>query len=182
MSSAYLTHALNPVGRKTIVRRIVSAIKKSGVSFNAVACRGVSGLVIAPIIAHYFNKPLVVVRKPGELSQDNCHGFEQIEVSSSKILQYYIIIDDLVSSGETIGTIVDDIKTSDQDIIKQANCAGVFLYESQVQTWSEIQRIIGAFIPVFVTHPTDIKHKREIEKFNRAKTKLKKKVDRGSTF
>jgi hypothetical protein len=89
----YFSDALIPKNRKKMVKLIVKFLK--GVDFDTIVCTGVSGLVIAPIIAHLMGKCIFVIRKEGE----GCHssaGYSGIMGSR------FIILDDLVDSGQTL--------------------------------------------------------------------------------
>ena len=78
----------------------------AGLEYDTIACRGVSGLLVAPILARLAKKHLVVSRKDND---DSHHGAKLDGRIGDKIL----IIDDFMSSGETVGaTIRAIIKTS----------------------------------------------------------------------
>lgn len=71
--------------------------------FDAIACRGTSGLLVGPMLAHKFDKHLIVIRK----STENSHSSRLIECDDT--VRKYIIVDDFASSGATIEAIVNDI-------------------------------------------------------------------------
>jgi hypothetical protein len=75
---------------------IVAALKASKLQFDAIAFTGVSGALIAPIVAFQMGVDLIVVRKDieGSHSKSLVEGAWQ----ASKIL----IIDDFVATGDTI--------------------------------------------------------------------------------
>jgi orotate phosphoribosyltransferase len=116
--TSYFDSALNPDSRKSVIDMLVTIL--SNVQFDAIACRGVSGLTIAPIVAHLLDKPLIIVRKPNESAHstnkyEGCYNFKN-----------YIIIDDFVSTGGTVGKIQELIKGFNPN----ARYIGVFTYQS----------------------------------------------------
>lgn len=85
--------------------------------FDTVVVRGVSGLLIGPIIAYVMDKKLLVVRKPPEAG----HSAYVVEGSWGKRA---IIVDDFICSGETIRSIGSELsKVPDQPEI-----IGVYIY------------------------------------------------------
>ena len=78
---------------------------RSGLRVDSIVCSGVSGMAIAPIVAHSLGLKLVVVRK----SDENSHAHVDIEgLPHSKDFNF-IIVDDFVESGETIVRILNRI-------------------------------------------------------------------------
>ena len=49
--AAHLTPMLTPERAKFTVRQVVKMIRTRGLQFDAIACRGISGMLIAPIVA-----------------------------------------------------------------------------------------------------------------------------------
>jgi hypoxanthine phosphoribosyltransferase len=83
--------------------------------YDAIACRGVSGLLIAPMMAVRLKKSLLVVRKPGE----NNHSGRMVEGDAAA--KRYIILDDFTDSGETAKA----IKRAIDKFAPEAVCLGV---------------------------------------------------------
>ena len=83
--------------------------------YDAIACRGVSGLLIAPIMAVRLKKSLLVVRKPHE----NNHSSQMVEGDAAA--KRYIILDDFTCSGETAKA----IKRAIDEFAPEAVCLGV---------------------------------------------------------
>lgn len=77
-------------------------INNSRVKFDAIAFRGLSGALVAPSIAIMMNKHLLAVRKTG----DTDHSKYRVE---GYMGCPYIIVDDLIESGETMETIIDAV-------------------------------------------------------------------------
>ncbi len=86
--------------------------------FDAIAFCGYSGAAIAAVLSWELNIPMIAVRK--EQSHDNQMTFGVRSINS------YIIVDDFVSSGETINRIVDAVHKFATN--KQVSLAGVFCY------------------------------------------------------
>ncbi len=111
--------------RKDIIDWVSLILGKEEMSgVNAIAVRGISGIVMGSIVAHVLNLKLIVVRKENEDS----HASYQVEGLSSDLK--YVIIDDLVSSGRTVKTIMQDIKNSALGRYINIECAGILLYTS----------------------------------------------------
>jgi adenine/guanine phosphoribosyltransferase-like PRPP-binding protein len=97
----HLSPLLTPKRLKALVPKLVKNLKKR--NFDAIAFRGLSGAMIAPIVAMRLNKTLIAVRK-GEKAH-SCHTVEGDIGAKS-----YIILDDLIDSGATVRAIVEGIK------------------------------------------------------------------------
>ena len=115
--SSYCEGGIRNDSRKTIVDFLVTILRN--VKFDVIACRGVSGLAVAPIVSHILNKPLIIIRKQGDgshsgSSYEGCYNFKS-----------YIVIDDFISTGGTIMEIRKVVKTFNP----QAEFIGVFTYE-----------------------------------------------------
>lgn len=128
-SSSYLAETLSPASRRDTVRRVVRAIKKSKIEFDAIAFRGMSGALIAPLVADKLDKSVILVRK----KEDNTHSSYKIETDNEKITRY-IIVDDLISSGATMREIRKQIALEGA-CFRKTDCVGVFLYS---ETWARI--------------------------------------------
>lgn len=106
-----------------VMRRLLPTALKAlrTLEFDALACRGVSGLIAAPILALELNKNLLIVRKSDERSHHNsCYGDGRL-VQGDKAAKRYVIVDDFVSSGETAKTIVAEVAK----FAPQAECLGI---------------------------------------------------------
>jgi hypothetical protein len=137
MASEYIKTAITLADRKTIIKDLTALIKGSKIDFDAIALRGLSGAMIAPVIADKLNKPLIICRK-----DDGHHSNLSIEYADK--FGDFIIIDDLISSGDTICHImkmIDDEwkKLVQKDgAIKRPRCVGIFLYNSWWDTETKI--------------------------------------------
>lgn len=107
--------------RKTI-RLITKFIRNNNEipSFDAIACRGTSGLVIVPTVALRLDKDIIFVRK----SIEDSHATHRVEGVYCDGPFSYLIVDDLISSGNTIRSIVKEIN----EINSLASCVGMVTY------------------------------------------------------
>lgn len=94
--SSYLSSVLNGVSAMEIAKECIEAVKEAGVEYDAIAFRGMSGALIAPIMAALEGKNLLMVRKDTEGS----HADEMVEGELDP--QRYIIVDDFIHSGRTM--------------------------------------------------------------------------------
>lgn len=97
---------------------------------DTVVVTGNSGISIAHAALMLIDFPLVLVRKPNDCS----HG-QQIEGPCSHILQRYVILDDLICSGDTVRRVQQTLLEYDHT----TELAGVFLYRAgdEPTHWSE---------------------------------------------
>lgn len=110
-SCYHIAPGLTPTKVRETVRRAVQALRPMTDQFDAIAFCGMSGAVIAPIVALRLNKPLIVVRKPEPTDPDR-----QLATHSSYTVEgmlnckSYLIVDDLVCSGATRNYIIKEIR------------------------------------------------------------------------
>jgi adenine/guanine phosphoribosyltransferase-like PRPP-binding protein len=110
---------LTPERAKYTVRQVVKMIRARGLEFDAIACRGVSGLLIAPIVAMRLNKALIVVRK----STSDSHSCYLVEGDHGA--KRYLILDDFIDSGDTVRATIERIYEANSE----ARCAGFIAYK-----------------------------------------------------
>lgn len=136
------TDYLHKVFRPHDLRRTVNSLdlkigrlhKKLG--FDSIAFTGMSGSAVAYPLSFKSGVPLICVRK-GEKR----HSVFRVEGNLS--CKNYIIVDDTVSSGDTVRRIIKSIK----DNIPNAKCVGVVLYDYHI-TLKQI-RVDGQDIPIY---------------------------------
>jgi orotate phosphoribosyltransferase len=129
--SDYLKHLVDVARLPETVTKLVKLIKDSEVEFDAIAFRGMSGALIAPIIAMKLKKNMLMVRKDdGNHFGSNLEGVESSE--------RYIIIDDLICSGNTLRIIREEVTKR----IATAQCVGVFLSR---ESWSNKHKFADDF-------------------------------------
>lgn len=101
ISSGYFDTAVRDVGK--IVSEAKEALRH--VKFDAIACQGISGLILAPILAYEMDRRLIIVRKTLEGS----HASSMIEgevAYGDRIL----FVDDFTSGYATYGRVCEQIK------------------------------------------------------------------------
>ncbi len=141
VKSDYLAPVMSPITLQKVVRKACAVIKKTGIEFDAIAFRGFSGALVAPMVACRLRKGFLAVRKRKE--NEDCHSSHSVE-GAVRADCNYIIIDDLISSGATIWHIVnelneytyEDYNAEAQNTITHRHtrkCVGVFLYN----TWAD---------------------------------------------
>jgi adenine/guanine phosphoribosyltransferase-like PRPP-binding protein len=113
----YLEVVLKPPYAKIIADKTATLIEQqiNRSSYDCIVFRGLSGALIAPIVAYKLGKPCVPVRK-GESS----HSSHSIELVGD--YRKYIILDDLISAGKTCREIIN---ICDRHCMK---CSGIVLY------------------------------------------------------
>lgn len=105
-----------PENLRNTIRRTVKALRPKVGEFDAIAFRGTSGALMAPIISALLKKHLIMVRK-----QDGHHGQYEIE---GALDCRYIILDDIIATGNTVRVIQVEI----EDVSPDARCVGIYLY------------------------------------------------------
>jgi orotate phosphoribosyltransferase len=123
ITSSYLPEICSGVKLKKIVAKLSQHILDSGIVFQAIAVRGFSSSFVSAPIAAELKKNLIIVRKSskGHHSNTRVEGYQS---PKSKRLKY-IIVDDFISTGKTIATIIKDVH---EIWDRKAICTGVFLY------------------------------------------------------
>jgi adenine/guanine phosphoribosyltransferase-like PRPP-binding protein len=114
--ASHTCHVLNHKVRNKIIITAVTKLRKISSEFDSIACSGVSGLMVVPQISELLNKHIVIVRK-GE----KCYS----EFRTEGVAPFrYIILDDLICSGNTIKHIKKVLK----DEYPRSNCIGLYCY------------------------------------------------------
>jgi len=116
--STYLAPLFKRYG--TVLDCLCKAISKDLNSFDAIAFRGASGMMIAPMVAHTLKKDFILVRK--ELSEEKRHSYYELE--GKETVSNYIIIDDGIDEGNTINKILAAMKNR----YRASFCYKIFLY------------------------------------------------------
>jgi len=121
ISSSYLDSIFDRKKSRLTIKGMVQLIKLSEVKFDTIVFRGMSGALIAPIIAHQLRKRITLCRKDSDDSHSG-HGFAE----GYKEIKRYVIIDDFINEGHTVRSILKTINV----IESNAECVGIFLYRS----------------------------------------------------
>lgn len=113
--AGHLTIGLHPDRFFETLHDIINALSRH--SFDAIAFRGLSGALFAPTVAMKMGKTLIAVRK-----KETKHSSRIVEGDYNA--KRYVILDDFVSSGETVRHMLDEIG----DALPDATCIGVCEY------------------------------------------------------
>jgi orotate phosphoribosyltransferase-like protein len=95
-------------------------------NFDSIAFRGVSGALVAPILAHKLKKHLISVRK----NTHDSHVMSNYKVEGNVASQSYIIVDDFICSGNTIKTIVNEVMEWQERYGYEGKCYAVVCYRA----------------------------------------------------
>jgi adenine/guanine phosphoribosyltransferase-like PRPP-binding protein len=114
----HLRPILNPEEKKKVFNRAYKILKERSDEFDAIAVSGMSMALIAPVLAWRLKKEIILVRKPGE-DTHSCCKFE------GRTNQRVVMVDDLVSSGETLRWVKDAVEKYDCKLV------GMYLYSDQ---------------------------------------------------
>jgi len=113
--------------------------------FDAIAFRGLSGSLIAAPLALAMGKELLAVRKECEFGgKDSTHSCHHVE--GFKASKRYIIVDDLICSGNTANKIVAAIK----EFAPQAVCVGLLEVNYVDRCCGPLSRYEGKPCPLHV--------------------------------
>ena len=111
---------LNHKQRHSYIISGVCRLRKNLHDFDAIACCGISGVIVAVQIAELLNKEIVIVRKPQNSTLREYSEFTIEGVAPRR----YVIVDDLVCSGKTVRYILNEIKEE----YPRAICVGMYSY------------------------------------------------------
>jgi adenine/guanine phosphoribosyltransferase-like PRPP-binding protein len=114
--------------------RLLRSIDKK-TPFAYIAASGVSGITVGSAIAYVLKKNLIVVRKPVEMEKEDrdweecdrlgySHSNMSVEGYPLNVSFNYIIVDDLICSGNTMRRISDSILAKNHRAIR----VGYYLY------------------------------------------------------
>lgn len=110
VSASYLKAILWNQGLKKTVSLMAQALKPYSHLFDTIAFRGVSGDLLGPSLALKMGKEMLVVRKQPS-AEDASHSWRSVEGNSE--CKGYIVVDDIVASGNTVAKIIQMINEKD---------------------------------------------------------------------
>jgi orotate phosphoribosyltransferase-like protein len=139
IDSSYLRETFDAKKVRIIVRAMTKMVKDSNVEFDTVVFRGMSGALIAPILAYRLKKYVAVCRK----ESDGSHSGHSGKLEGNVDIKNFIIIDDFIDMGTTVEIILKTVK----DCSPSSKCVGIFLYRSS--SYGERFDCRGVKIPVF---------------------------------
>lgn len=128
MHAEYLKSVFDVRLRNRTVAAIVKLLKDKKIKYDAIVVTGVSGITMGSMVAFHLKKRLVIVRK--NIGGEATHSCIKVEHTERGKLVRYIIIDDLIDSGDTVKRIINSIELECGNDVK---CAGVVLYDKGVR-------------------------------------------------
>lgn len=124
--SSHTCRVLNHKVRTKIIIKAVCDLRKISDEFDSIACCGTSGLMVVPQVAELLNKNIVLVRK----KNDKCYS--DFTVEGVKPFRY-IILDDLICSGNTVRHIQRSIRNE----YERTKCIGLYCYMPEECSYTE---------------------------------------------
>ena len=100
---SYFLEALD-YRRSATIKAAIDILTPKADLFDAIAFTGMSGAVVAPILAYHLDKHLLAIRK------EPCHSNSIVEHGSCPPDSRILIVDDFISSGKTVNTMIAKLK------------------------------------------------------------------------
>ncbi len=138
--ASWLSHFIDPRKAKVIVEKAVRILRQY--EFEAIAFRGVSGALIAPLIAMEMGKSLIVVRKSSESAHSRCM------VEGDCAVKRFVIVDDFIDSGDTVRAILNEV----DEFAPDAKCVGM-LHAYYLGKGTNVK--YASFGKAFITEPIE---------------------------
>ena len=134
--SAHTSKFLHPATRDKHVKCALKVLEPIKKTFNAIAFCGMSGALIAPMIAKELGKELILVRKTGDKNH-SCYKVEGY-LNAEK----YIIVDDFIDTGATVRHIKKSIKKSSYN---NAVCVGFLAVQELkgTESWRKTTKLFN---------------------------------------
>lgn len=114
--ASHTSRILNHKYRNKVIINAYTYLSKIDIWYDAIACCGTSGLIVVPQITELLKKNLIVVRK-------DTNGYSDFLVEGPYAHQY-IIVDDLICSGNTVKRIINEIQSE----YPKSKCVGIYTY------------------------------------------------------
>lgn len=111
----HTTSLLNSTVRNKVIFNTIDILRK--LNFDTIACCGTSGLLVVPQISEILKKNIIVIRKKNE-KRYSPFDYEGV------VPKNYVIVDDLICSGDTVKHIIKLIKLE----CPKAKCIGVYTF------------------------------------------------------
>lgn len=114
-----------------IIKQVVTEFQ---LDFDTIVFRGMSGALMAPLVAAELKKELLMVRK-----EDGSHA--SFKVEGNIATQRFIVLDDLIASGTTMQEIFAALHREGKNHaangwpfnLREAMCAGIILYHDYAE-------------------------------------------------
>lgn len=117
----YLRRVLEPVSFKKTLKALVKRLDKYKDDFDTIVFRGMSGALIGPALAVEMNKQMLLIRKDKQ-----CHSAYLCEGNHD--LEKYIVVDDLVCTGDTMRAINKEVQAIGRDVGTTPQFRGLITY------------------------------------------------------
>jgi adenine/guanine phosphoribosyltransferase-like PRPP-binding protein len=120
VGSTYMVAALVPHLRKIIIKESMEQLRtlKKELKFDSIVFTGMSGALMAPVLADRLNVGLTLFRK----TEDRSHSNMRME---GVVPNRFLFVDDFICSGDTIRRTLTQLK----EIYPDAVCVGKYLYD-----------------------------------------------------
>jgi adenine/guanine phosphoribosyltransferase-like PRPP-binding protein len=140
MASGHLENAIGPSVTLRTIRKIVRQVMESGIEFDTIACTGISGISLGPVVAALLKKNVAIIRKVNE----ECHSIYIVEFAMHEHFPYaepkrFVFLDDLIDSGSTFSYV--DLSMFNK--YPGCACVGGFLYNNTRTTYHNNLPMIG---------------------------------------
>lgn len=103
-----------------------AALRPHKSRYDFIAVTGMSGVLVGSPVAIRLKVPLVVVRKPEEIS----HSYTDL-IGGAAARGRYVFIDDFIAGGTTYGRVRERLAESDMD----CRYVGCYLYSDKLLSW-----------------------------------------------
>jgi adenine/guanine phosphoribosyltransferase-like PRPP-binding protein len=101
-SAGHLYHIIGRTSRHSTIKIAYAFLRPLRAHFDTIAMRGISGCIPGSILAYKLNKSIAIIRKPK--SVESTHS--RYETEGNRDCRTYLIVDDLVDTGQTIRDII----------------------------------------------------------------------------
>lgn len=118
--SCHMNNLIDPKEYQVTVKRVLDYLYTRRHDFDAIAFRGLSGSLIAPVVAYQLQKKMMAVRK--ERSPHTSYKIEAAHKATGRVL----ILDDFICSGTTIKEIISVVKSECPD----TRIVGLYLWRA----------------------------------------------------
>jgi orotate phosphoribosyltransferase len=119
-------------------------IQKQGITVDALAFTGFSGVILGSMIADRLKLPILAVRRKEDKSHSN-YDFEGVIEENGR----YVLIDDFIDSGKTLRRIKQVISSCWPDV----KCSAVILYSTSgpvdSRITNKVKKIFGSKTKVY---------------------------------
>ncbi len=121
----YLTPVFDPkMFPRTVNQTVAEAERlKAAHDFDTIAFCGMSGAAMAFLLSHQLRVPLLCVRKKNESSHYRSQMSSTL-IEGNLDCQRYLLLDDFISSGDTVNHIIDSISKE----VPGAKCVAMLMY------------------------------------------------------